>query len=301
MMRYIFVPVYMPPKTADLPHHVSLLVICPVTKTLEFLDSDNKPADDDYTHGLVGRIMQWMSTFLDSPENLDAPQFVPEEWQFRDSRSKQQEKSSSDCGVYALTQAQYLAFGYDYSQSEEQQWPSNAGYSLAYSHRRFRITTDITGAGVPAPFFTFLNPDFRLNQIQNHQYYPILDTPPVLTGRTWRGYRKHPQFGNLLTATLRNRRTCYVGCRYKTWLVRHCRRNLRFYPNYTDASGTGRSMKYFREWVEQMDQNRLSGAFNPKPFDKDGNRFAWPKAWVDPREETTAAKCKSHCLLDPLW
>ncbi|KAG6354595.1 hypothetical protein INS49_004613 [Diaporthe citri] len=180
MMRYIFVPVYMPPKRPDGPNHVSLLVICPVTKTLEFLDSDNKPADDDYTHGLVGRIMQWMSKFLDNPRDLDAPQFVPEEWKFRDSRSKQQEQGTTDCGLFVLTQAQYMAFGYDYSQSEEQQWPSNAGDSLLFNYRRFRITTDITGEGVPAPFFTFFNPEFRLNQIQNHQYYPILDTPPVL-------------------------------------------------------------------------------------------------------------------------
>lgn len=300
-MRYLFVPVYMPPKGPQLPHHVSLLVICPVTKTLEFLDSDNKPADDDYTHGLVGRIMQWMSTFLDQAEDLNATQFVPEEWQFRDSRSKQQEKNSTDCGVYVLTQAQYIAFGYDYSQSEEQQWPSNAGHSLVFSHRRFRITTDITGAGVPAPFFTFLNPDFRLNQIENHQYYPILDTTPVLAGRTWRGYRRHPQFGTLLTPTLRNRRTCYMGCRYKTWMVHHCRRNLRFYPNYSDACRPGRGLKYFREWVEQMDQNRLTGAFNPKPFNNNGKRDAWPKAWVDPRDPTTAAKSKAQNLLDPLW
>lgn len=301
MMRYLFVPVYMSPKRDDLPNHVSLLVICPVTKTLEFLDSDNKPANDDYTHGLVGRIMQWMSTFLDKSRDMDPPQFVPEEWQFRDSRSRQQNMSGTDCGVFVLTQAQYMAFGYDYSQSEEQQWPSNSDYSLAYSHRRFRITTDVTGAGIPAPFFSFFNPEFRLNHTQNHQYYPILDTPPTLAGRTWRGYRKHPQFATLLTATLRNRRTCYKDCRYKTWMVKHCRRNLRFYPKYSDACRPGRSLQYFREWVEQMDQSRLSRAFIPKPFNKDGKRDSWPKVWVDPRDETTSSKCWSPGLLDPLW
>lgn len=301
MMRYIFVPVYMKPKREDLPNHVSLLVICPVTKTLEFLDSDNKPADDDYTYGLVGRIMKWMSTFLDNPRNLDAPQFVPEEWQFRDSRSKQQEPTSTDCGVFVLTQAQYMAFGYDYSQSELQKWPVNAGDSLLWSHRRFRITTDLTGEGVPAPFFTFFNPDFRLNEIQNHQYYPILDTPPVLAGRTWRSYRRHPEFATLLTPRLRNRRTCYVDARYKTWLLRHCRRNLRFYPNYTHVARQGHSLQYFREWIELMDQERLSGIFIPKPFDKEGKRDAWPKVWIDPRDPTTAAKCKTRNLLRPLW
>lgn len=301
MMRYLFVPVYMPPKRPDGPNHVSLLVICPITKTLEFLDSDNEPADDDYTHGLVGRIMQWMSTFLDNPRDLDAPQFVPEEWKFRDSRSRQQFEGFNDCGVYVVTQAQYMAFGYDYSQSQEQHWPTDFGHSLSHGHRRYRITTDITGEGVPAPFFTFFNPEFRLNQIQNHQYYPILDTPPVLIGRTWRGYRRHPQFGTLLTGRLRNRRACYVDCRCKTWLIRHCRRNLRFYPNYSNACQSVHSLQYFREWVESMDQSRLSGGFTPKPFKKDGKRDAWPRAWIDPREETTAARCKATNLLEPLW
>lgn len=306
MMRYIFVPVYMAPKEADLPNHVALLVICPVTKTLEFLDSVNKPADDDYTHGLVGRIMQWMSTFLDKQEKTDTPQFVPEEWQFRDSRSKQQDKKSADCGVYVLTQAQYMAFGYDHSQSEEQQWPVQviegvSGNWKEILNRRFRITTDLTGAGVPAPSFTFLNPNFRLNHIQNHQYYPILDTPPTLVGRTWRGYRKHPQFGTLLTATLRNRRVCYKDCRYKAWMVKHCRRNLRFYPRYSEACRPGRSLRFFREWVEEMDQKRLSGAFIPKTFDRDGKKESWPKCWVDPRDAATLSKCWSPTLLDPLW
>lgn len=301
MMRYIFVPVYMPPKRDNLPNHVSLLVVCPVTKTLEFLDSDNKPADDDYTHGLVGRIMQWMSKFLDNPSDLDASQFVPEEWQFRDSRSRQQEKKSTDCGVFVLTQAQYMAFGYDYNQSQEQNWPTDTGRSLVSGHRRFRITTDITGEGVPAPFFTFFNPDFALNGIENHQYYPILDTHPVLTGDTWRGYRSHPQFKTLLTAPLRNRRTCYVDCRQKTWLIKHCRRNLRFYPNYSDACSSGRSLQYFRRWVEHMDQSRLNGTFNPKPFKKEGGRDAWPRVWIDPREATTSARCMAHNILGPLW
>lgn len=301
MMRYLFVPVYMAPKGEDRPAHVSLLVICPVTKTLEFLDSENEPANKDYTHGLVGRIMQWMSTFLDKSENLHVPQFIPEEWQFRDSRSRQQAKNSTDCGVYVLTQAQYMAFGYDYSQSEQQNWPTNSGYSLAYGQRRYRITTDLTGAGLPAPFFTFLNPQFRLNQIENHQYYPILDTAPVLAGRTWRGYRSHPQFNTLLTARLRNRRTCYVDCRWKTWLVRHCRRNLRFYPNYSRACGSGRSLKQFKEWVERIDQERLSGAFIPKPFNRNGMRDAWPQTWIDPRDDTTRAKCRSPNNLKALW
>lgn len=301
MMRYMFVPVYMKPKDERLPNHVSLLVICPATKTLEFLDSDNKPVDKAYTHGLIGRVMNWMSTFLDRPENVFAPQFVPEEWQFRDSRSMQQDKSGTDCGLFVLTQAQYMAFGYDYSQSQEQHWPTNWKYSMAFSHRRFRISADLTGAGLPAPSFAFFDPNFRLNHIQNHQYYPILDTPPVLAGRTWRGYRKHPQFATLLTSRLRNRRTCYVDCHYKSWLIKHCRRNLRFYPNYSDACATGRSMKQFREWVEWMDEQRLKRAFDPKPFDRDGKNNAWPKDWIDPREHVTPAKCKPFNLLLPLW
>lgn len=303
MMRYIFVPVYMLPKPdmPDLPNHVSLLVICPVIKTLEFLDSDNKPANDDYTHGLVGRIMQWMSTFLDRPQDLSAPQFVPEEWQFRDSRSRQQDPNSADCGVFVLTQAQYMAFGYDYSQSEQQQWPPNHERSLLFSHRRFRITSDLTGAGLPAPAFSFFDSDFRLGDIQNHQYYPILDTPPVLAGRTWRGYRRHPDFGTLLTAPLRNRKTCYVDCRYKTWLMRHCRRNLRFYPRYTYACRGGQTLQQFREWVEGMDQSRLSGKFDPRPFDKNGSKLAWPQRWIDPRDQTTPARCRDPSLLAPIW
>jgi hypothetical protein len=303
MMRYLFVPVFMPPKQANLAGHVALLVICPVIKTLEFLDSDNEPADADYTHGLVGRIMQWMSAILDkpTPQYTNAPQFVPEEWQFRDSRSKQQIKATGDCGVFAVTQAQYMAFGYDYSQSEKQNWPADCNWSLTHAHRRYRITTDLTGEGVPASFFTFFNPEFRLNHIQNHQYYPIIDTPPVLAGRTWREYRRHPHFATLLTPTLRNRRTCYVDCRYKSWLAKHCRRNLRFYPRYTEEGGPHHSLKRFREWVELMDEARRSGAFIPKPYDRDGHRDTWPRNWIEPRESTTAAQCRATDLLDPLW
>ncbi|KAJ0108174.1 hypothetical protein J7T55_000139 [Diaporthe amygdali] len=300
MMRYLFIPVYMPPKDAGVPH-AALLVVSPVTKTLEFLDSDNTPVDTNYTNGLVGRVMQWMSTFLDNPDNLDAPQFIPEEWRFRDSRANQQNPASSDCGVFVLTHAQFLAFGYDRSQSERQNWPPNFATSLVNNDRRFRITADITGGGLPAPFFTFFNPDFRLNHIQNHQYYPILDTPPVLAGRTWRMYRDHPQFGTLLTAALRNRRSCYVGCRYKTWLAKHCQRNLRFYPLYSRHCGRNRSSRQFREWVELMDQNRRSGAFQPRAFDRNGSQVAWPRTWIDPRDPTTVGQCKAASLLGPLW
>lgn len=301
-MRYIFVPVYMPPKRDNVPAHVSLLVICPVTKTLEYLDSDNTPIDTDYTHGLVGRIMQWMSTFLDNPSSQysDEPQFVPREWQFRDTRSRQQ-GDPADCGVYVLTQAQYLAFGYDNKQSEEQNWPNEAHESLLRSYRRYRIALDLTGEGLPAPSFSFYKPQFGLNHIENHQYYPILDTPPVRVGLTWRKYRTHPQFSSLLTPTLRNRRACYVDCRYKSWLSRHCQRNLRFYPRYTYESASHRSLKQFREWVESMDEDRRSGAFVPKPFDLNGQKNTWPRDWIDPRQRTTAGDCKAHGLLGPLW
>lgn len=294
----------MPPKRENGPAgHVSLLVICPVTKTLDYLDSDNDPIDTDYTNGLVGRIMQWMSTFLDkpTPDYTKEPQFVPEEWQYRDSRSRQQGWAPADCGVYAVTQAQYLAFGYDYSQSETQNWPSDALETLQKAHRRYRITSDLTGEGLPAPSFSFFNPDFRLNQIQNHQYYPILDTPPVIAGRTWRQYRRHPQFATLLTPTLRNRRTCYVDCRYKSWLAKHCRRNLRFYPCYTEHNYKLYSLQQFREWVERMDERRRTGDFIPKPYDKHGKKDTWPRNWIEPREFTTAAQCKAHDLLNPLW
>lgn len=291
----------MPPKGVGLAGHVALLAVSPATKTLEFLDSDNTPVDANYTNGLVGRVMQWMSTFLDNPGNLNAPQFIPEEWRFRDSRSKQQNPTSTDCGVLVLTQAQYLAFGYDLSQTERQNWPAFFKAALLNNNRRFRITADITGGGLPAPFFSFLDPRYPLNDIQNHQYYPILDTPPVLEGRTWRMYRDHPQFGTLLTAALRNRRSCYRDCRYKSWLIKHCQRNLRFYPDYTIHSGTGRSLQDFREWVELMDENRHTGNLRPKAFDRNGSTAAWPVTWIDPRDASTAGQCKADKVLNALW
>ncbi|KAL1848669.1 hypothetical protein Daus18300_013539 [Diaporthe australafricana] len=301
MMRYLFIPVYMPPKKEGDTGHVALLAVSPATKTLEFLDSDNTPVDTNYTHGLVGRVMQWMSTFLDNPGDPDAPQFIPEEWRFRDSRSKQQNQTSTDCGIFVLTQAQYLAFGYDLSQAERQDWPAFFQAALVNNNRRFRITADITGDGLPAPFFSFLDPQYPLSDIQNHQYYPILDTPPTVEGQTWRMYRDHPQFGTLLTAALRNRRSCYRDCRYKAWLVKHCRRNLRFYPNYTIHCGPGISLQNFRQWVELMDENRRTGISRPMAFDRDGSRAAWPVTWIDPRDATTGGQCMSENLLNPLW
>lgn len=302
MMRCVFIPVYTMPRAANQAGHIALLVISPVTKTLEFFDSDNTPIDAVYTRGLIGRVMQWMSTFLDNPGDINKPQFVPQEWRFRDTRSKQQDPQGTDCGVYVLTQAQYIAFGYDLSQTQRQNWPANYNTSLVTTlGRRFRITADVTGYGLPAPFFSLLNPQFRLGDIQNHQYYPILDTPPVLAGRTWRMFKDHPQFGTLLTATLRNRRTCYTGCLYKTWLIKHCRRNLRFYPGYARQAGTDRSLQVFREWVELTDERRRTRDLTPKPFDRRGNKNAWPSAWIDPRDATTAGQCKDLNLLAPLW
>lgn len=310
MMRYVFVPVFTPPRDASWGH-IALLAISPEAKTIELFDSDNARTATNIgeAQALVGKAMIWMSTFLDNPDDNSVPQFIPREWAWRDDRSQQQPEASSHCGVYTITQAQYLAFGYDRIQTQALSWPSSSARSLE-TVRRFRITADMTGWGLERPtrpdqgtHFRLLDQDReeRLNHRVHHQYYPILDTPVVRIGkRKWHPYQSHPDFEKLLDPALRNRKAIYVGCRSKARLIEHCRRNQRFYPGFS-VIHRANDLRAFREWVEMMDEQWRTCVFVPRPADpKNGSKYCWPLAWVDPTTDTTAVNCL-HTNRTKLW
>lgn len=291
MLRYLFLPLSISYQAGGKTHnHSALVAISPETRTLEYMDSLLDTSIESMNPGKyamlqnIRLIIQWMAYFLgDASPTL--PRFVPSEWKVRFHRGHQQAAGSVDCALFTLSHAQWMAFGYQLELNEKQSWPED--YTKSMISRRFRLSHDLL-EGTPPGFTLWSDSDAENVDALNadSQYYPIIDTPVVLSSaRTqWITARHSPEFLNILSPRLRNRRTCYSNCPSKAKLAAHCMRNHRFYPGFFTQNKVNVTLRNFIEWVETMDSRRQHREMKFKPAVKG---IEWPPAWIDPRKSHT--------------
>jgi len=166
-----------------------------------------------------------------------------------------------------MTHAIYLAFGYGVKWGKETFIP---GHQEKLSDRRYRIVEELISHWIHGPTSP---PGTKLCE------YPVLDTPP--RNSTSEGWTLLDAIAlSQLSAGVRNRRRCYVGCLDKKALRKHCERNARFYPGYEGIlSDLTKSLLELREWVEKMDAGRRvhDVSCHPLPFPENQ-----PRTWIDP-------------------
>ncbi|KAL3419975.1 hypothetical protein PVAG01_08474 [Phlyctema vagabunda] len=276
-LRYLFIPISY--ALTETQSHLSLVVISPEARTIDYHDSssnygiqsqaDNKP--DAWSTG-IEHIVKWMSDLLEDVAP-GAQRFIPAEWRYREDACPAQNALGVDCGMYVLSIAQALAFGYQHYEGLR---PgrlvfSNDHMASMSGARRYRVTQDFLQKG-----FEFYEPPAGRPRA-NLQYYPVLDTRPSNSlGFGWQLNSPDYNFLQQLPPNVMRRRSCYATCDL-IQLGEHCYRNLRFYEGYAEI-GNSVSFKEFVEWVEELDddRNRAIPDFGPE---------SWPIKWVDPTED----------------
>lgn len=289
-MRYLFLPVAVEEGDGtDIfgDTHMGLLAISPETKTMEWLDSE--ATDARFFDRFISQVFRWMAATLNDGIVGTARRFIPSEWIIRSTRGRQSAPDRLSSEMYVMAHAQWMAFGYDRNPDQPMAWPDTFVASMQPGgDRRFRVANDLLADGQGRYFTHSEHAD--LANIDNAQYYPILDTPVVVDRTQWTGFNAMPVFATALPPLLRNRRVCYRNCPSKNKMKRHCQRNRRFYPGYTtlNVSGPGIALAQFTAWVEDMDYRESTGELQVKPFGRFEGPSSWPMAWIDPREDTVA-------------
>ncbi len=175
---------------------------------------------------IVPAIFLWLAYFLQDD-------FLPFEWQLRNDAGHMQRNLGGDCGVYTVTTAMSLAFGYHLGAFPE-------GHQARALFRRRTYVQDLMLEG-----FEFWNKD---PNNPNWQYYPLLDTKPTAS-KNEKFFELPKQLIDELPHHVAIRKKCYVECPNKSLLKVHCKRNMRFYPGYEAAkvSGPLTTLREFRQ------------------------------------------------------
>lgn len=172
-------------------------------------------------------------------------------------RERQQDPNSNHCVFYAVSHAQFLAFGYDTYIDKGFRFPPQCRDAMRRD-RRLRMTQDLMSKPVGFSLFSSGNtmepPGLTPETMRNSQYYPILHTRPSIDKDHRIMAEDFPMFGADVPREIRQRRSCYTSCPSKHRMVMHCYGNKRFYPGYRAASRPGVNLDTFRSWVEDSKQ-----------------------------------------------
>lgn len=204
----------------------------------------------------VPYIFAWLASFLGTA-------FLPYDWRLRTDAGHVQERSRGDCAIYTGTHAQCLAFGYGLTGA----FPSD--HQTKILNRRRRYVQDLMYQGFK---------DFEVGA-ENTQYYPLLDTKPTAS-RSEGFYSLPGAVLHKLPSEVANKRMCYRDCLSKVALIKHCKRNARFYSGWEDGkvSGRGTTLEEFVMWVENMDAMRhwkkFTEVVKPLPY-PEHQPFRW--------------------------
>lgn len=193
----------------------------------------------------------------------------------RTDAGERQTRGRADCGVYAMTHALYLAYGYGLN---AQRGTFASGHQDKMLDRRYRIVQELASHCIyESKSSNKAPPGTRLCD------YPILDSVP--SSSPSQGWKPIDSIAlSELSSGVRNRRSCYAECSEQETLQKHCQRNSRFYPGYDNVYlNPNNGLREFREWVEMMDECRRLRSYQhsrhrPLPFP--GNK---PRAWVSPK------------------
>jgi hypothetical protein len=231
----------------------------------------------------VAEIFVWLAEFLkDDPKDG----FLPYNWKLRTDYGHEQHQKHKDCGIYTVTHAMALAFGWGIGKNSGA-FPQDHRRQAKRVARRQRYVADLMHQG-----FKFYDPDSSNNNIQ---YYPLLDTIPI-SSKDEHFTMLPKEVVDALPSWAVNRRACYVDCPSKMKLRQHCKRNARFYPGWDrpEISGLGVDLKGFKAWVEDMDSRRkrkTQGGCKALPYPQ-----FQPQKWIDPRDKDPKAIPSK-----PLW
>jgi hypothetical protein len=83
------------------PGHVALIIISPLAKTVDYLNSSTARDGDK-----MGVVFNLLLSHLGEAS-------LPYEWRVRQGHEPVQGKASADCEIYAMTNAMFIAFGYE--------------------------------------------------------------------------------------------------------------------------------------------------------------------------------------------
>lgn len=277
-LRYLFAIVKTGSEHPGQFGHVSVCVISPESKSIDYLCS----IDDD---GLmrsqgsqcVESFICLLAEFLGEQAPL-AQRFNPCDWKLRTNRSEIQDEYRPDCGMHTISNIMCLAFGWDLSYGPR----SKREMELC----RVRLVANLLFGG-----FRGYNP---AENADNSFYYPLNDVRPDSSpAANFLPILKFPglQIQEALSFEVRCRSPVYYGCPDKETLYKHCDRNRRFYPDF-DAekiSGPKVSFAKFLSWVEHYDLARARDmAPFPKPYESDGSNGN--SKWLPPNATSQYGK-----------
>ncbi|KUJ08551.1 uncharacterized protein LY89DRAFT_788914 [Mollisia scopiformis] len=263
-LRYLFVPISFTP-THQNDAHVAVCAISPEAKLVDYVCSggDSGLPDSPRSDGsnCIPAVFAWLAEYIG---NEEGSAFVPSEWRLRTSAGRLQNLWRGDCGIYTVTHALALAFGYGFGEKVGA-FPRDHQHRII--KRRKRYVQDLMFGG------------FSLYEegASNLQYYPLIDAKPKALEEE--DFESLPQSVlSKLPKWLRPRHPCYEKCPNKTVLKLHCQRNIKLYPGYDapSVSGKGITLEKFIGWVEDMDDRR---AEKIREISKAGCRVEW----IDPR------------------
>lgn len=146
--------------------HAQLLVISPVTRTIQFFDSGVRdfgcrPVQIAMACILIDMLVE---SSLGGGENW----FVPSQWKVRRDMGSVQRRPDKNCVLHCLTNAQSVAFGYDISSR-----------CRSFANRRYRVAAELLNGGFE-PHDGDVNSEF---------FYPVNAELLVAGSAEWHSYR----------------------------------------------------------------------------------------------------------------
>lgn len=281
-LRYLFIPISFVPRHQEAAH-VAVCAVSPEARSVDYICSgaDTGLPDSPRSDGAhcLPQLFSWLATLIG--QDSETP-FIPSEWTLRTGAGRLQNLWRGDCGIYTVTHAMTLAFGYGYG-IPVGAFPTDHQHKII--KRRKRYVQDLMFGG------------FRLykegNKEGNCQYYPLIDKKPE--AREEDDFKPLPQAVlAALPSWCRPIKDCYAKCPNKAALKMHCRRNRALYPGYNqpEVSGRGVCLEKFIGWVEEMDEQWKRR--KERKERKDGVEKKKVE-WVDPRCESRVVSPK-HAL-----
>lgn len=149
-------------------YHAQLLIISPLTKTMQFFCSGEDPLADNREE-----VYAQACILIDS---IVGDAFVPSEWLIRgDTGSKQGD--TENCVVYVIANAVAVAFGYDTDFEGK-----------SFVNARYRIASELLNGGFE-PHDGYTRSQF---------YYPYMGGMGAVGSKDWIAYREQEHFEELV-------------------------------------------------------------------------------------------------------
>jgi hypothetical protein len=246
-IRNIFIPIFSARPSLPNGYGMCMAVISPLSRSIDILDAH--PGDDRQDDQILRDLYTMIAYHLERPKGNNEPTFDARDWTRRvNALPKYEPGRYDDAGVYALTGALCVAFGYSLDFK-----------GLNTDNRRRRIAAELAHG-------TFEN--LAWNNVNPPEYtYPLvprglghwkhIHNTKYVAWPTFRPFFMKKWFGKDLPEAQRAtgviERKKYRKIKNKTGLAAYCKKSPKRYKGYTKWIGRGQKAQDLREDMEMRD------------------------------------------------